>query len=49
MPNAPNLGKTDWRKFRTTVRAIEQRTNLNLLSNLPPNLQDTLETRLDNK
>ncbi|CAN5781371.1 hypothetical protein BH24ACI1_BH24ACI1_29030 [soil metagenome] len=49
MPNAPNLGKTDWRKFRTTVRAIEQRTNLNLLSNLPQNLQDALETRLDNK
>lgn len=49
MPNAPNLGKADWRKFRTTVRAIEQRTNLNLLSNLPPNLQETLENRVDNK
>jgi endonuclease G len=49
MPNAPNLGKTDWRKFRTTVRAIEQKTNLNLLSNLPQNVQDALETRVDNK
>jgi len=49
MPNAPNLGKADWRKFRTTVRAIEQKVNINLLSNLPPNLQETLENRVDNK
>ncbi len=49
MPNAPNLGKPNWRDFRTTVRAIEQKTNLNLLSNLPQNLQDALETRVDNK
>jgi endonuclease G len=48
IPNAPNLGKTDWRKFRTTVRAIEQKTNLNLLSNLPQNLQETLENRVAN-
>ena len=49
MPNAPNLGTPDWRKFRTTVRVIEQRANVNLLSNLPQNIQDTLETRVDNK
>ncbi len=49
MPNIAYPGKTDWRKFRTTVRAIEQRTNLNLLSNLPQNLQETLENRVDNK
>ena len=49
MPNTAFPGKTDWRKFRTTVRAVEQKTNLNLLSNLPQNLQDTLETRVDNK
>ena len=48
MPNAPNLGKTDWRKFRTTVRAIEQKANINLLSNLPQNLQDVLENKTDN-
>ncbi|MCY7376576.1 MAG: DNA/RNA non-specific endonuclease, partial [Pyrinomonadaceae bacterium] len=49
MPNVPNPGKADWRKFRTTVRSIEQKTNLNLLSNLPQNLQDALETGVDNK
>ena len=46
MPNTPNLGTPDWRSFRTTVRAIEGKTNLNLLSNLPPNLQETLENRV---
>lgn len=49
MPNEKGIGSNDWRKFRTTVRAIEQKTNLNLLSNLPQNLQETLETRVDNK
>lgn len=49
MPNSAGIGSTDWRKFRTTVRAIEQRTNINLLSNLPQNVQDVLENRVDNK
>lgn len=49
MPNAAFPAKTDWRKFRTTVRAIERKTNLNLLSNLAPALQETLENRIDNK
>ena len=49
MPNTPGIGGNDWRKYRTTVRSIEQKTNLNLLSNLPQSLQDTLETRVDNK
>ncbi len=48
MPNAPNIGKTDWRKFRTTVRAIEQKTGYNFLSNLPQNLQDRLENSAEN-
>lgn len=49
MPNAPNLGKTDWRRFRTTVRAIEQKTGYNFLSNLPQDLQEKLENNLENK
>ena len=49
MPNTTFPAKTDWRKYRTTVRAIEQKTNLNLLSNLAPVLQETLENRVDNK
>ncbi len=49
LPNTTYPAKTDWRKYRTTVRAIEGKTNLNLLSNLPQNLQDTLETKADNR
>lgn len=49
LPNTSYPAKTDWRKYRTTVRAIEGKTNLNLLSNLPQNLQDALENRVDNK
>lgn len=49
LPNIAYPAKTDWRKYRTTVRAIEQKTNLNLLSNVPQNIQETLENRVDNK
>jgi endonuclease G len=37
----------NWRSYRVTVRDIERSTGLNLLSDLPQALQDTLETRLD--
>ncbi|MEO8073305.1 MAG: DNA/RNA non-specific endonuclease [Acidobacteriota bacterium] len=49
MPNVKGVSNQDWRKFRTTVRDIEQKANINLLSNLPQNLQDTIETRIENK
>ncbi len=49
MPNVNGLAKENWRKFRTSVRAIEQKTGFNLLSNLPQNLQDALENKVDNK
>jgi len=48
MPNAAGIAGTNWRNFRTTARAIEQRANINLFSNLPQNLQETLENRVDN-
>lgn len=44
MPNKTGIAKDDWRKYRTTVRLIEQRTGYNFLSNLPQNVQDALET-----
>ncbi len=48
MPNVTGIAGEDWRKFRTTVRSIEQKTGYNFLSNLPQNLQDALETRMEN-
>ena len=48
MPNVAGVANTDWRKFRTTVRAIEHKTGYNFLSNLPQNLQDPLANRPEN-
>ena len=48
MPNIKGIAKDDWRKYKTTVRSIEQKTGYNLLANLPTNLQEILETRIDN-
>jgi len=48
MPNVAGIAGKNWRDFRTTVRTIEQRANVNLFSSLPQNLQETLENRVDN-
>lgn len=47
--NTPNRNdiNTDWTQYKTTVRNIESATGYNLLSNLRPSLQDSLETRMD--
>ena len=47
MPNVKGIKNADWQTYRTTVRRIEQAAGLNLLSNLPQNLQDALETKID--
>jgi len=49
MPNVQGIDKQNWQKFQTSVRTIEQKANINLLSNLPQNLQDALETQTDKK
>jgi endonuclease G, mitochondrial len=48
MPNVKGIKNADWQTYRTTVRDIERKTGYNLLSNLPQNLQDTLENKKDN-
>lgn len=47
MPNVKAIKNADWQIYRTTVRQIEQRAGLNLLSNLPQDLQDALENKTD--
>jgi endonuclease G len=37
----------DWHGYRTTVRDIEGKTGLNLLSDVDPSVQDTIENRID--
>ncbi|MBV8253396.1 MAG: DNA/RNA non-specific endonuclease [Chitinophaga sp.] len=47
--NTPNRNdiNTDWTLYKTTVRDIEKATGYNIMSNLRPSLQDSLETRID--
>lgn len=47
MPNQNGIKGNNWRKYRTTVRDLEQKTGLNFFSNLPANVQNVLETRQD--
>lgn len=47
MPNINGIKGENWRKYRTTVRSIEQKTGLNLFSNLPANVQSALESKQD--
>jgi len=47
MPNVNGIKNADWQIYRTTVRQIEKATGYNLLSSLPQNVQETLETKTD--
>jgi len=47
-PNKDGLDK-DWRKYRTTIRSLEQKTGYDFLSTLPKDLQEKLETRIERK
>lgn len=49
MPNREGIANDRWEKYRTTVRAIEVKTGYDLLSNLPRELQDVLETRIETR
>ncbi len=49
MPNVSGIRSKNWRDYRTTVRDLEQKTGYNFFSNLPQNLQNALETKLDVK
>ena len=48
--NTPNINtiNSDWKKYIVTVRDIENATGYNLLSALPQNVQDAVETKRDN-
>jgi endonuclease G len=47
MPNENGIKTIYWQKFRVPVREIEQRTGYNFFSDLPPEAQEKLETRVD--
>jgi endonuclease G, mitochondrial len=45
VPNQQGIKEAKWQQFRTTVRALEQRTGYDFLSNLPAEVQEALETQ----
>lgn len=47
--NTPNINSTtaSWKDYIVSVRDIESATGYNLLSNLPPNIQDVIEKAKD--
>jgi endonuclease G len=49
MPNNDDISETNWYDFVTSVREIEQKTGYNFFSNLPQDLQDQLETKVDSR
>ena len=47
MPNDEYVANENWRKYRTTVKNIEQKTGYNFLSNIPDNLRNMLKSKID--
>jgi len=45
--NTQVLKTDDWKPYRTTVRAIEAATGLNIMSDVAQGVQDVIETRVD--
>jgi endonuclease G len=49
MPNIDGIEAATWETYKTTVRAIEQKTGFDLFSSLPRDFQERIETRVDGK
>jgi endonuclease G len=47
MPNVDGIENDSWEKYKTTIRAIEEKTGFDLFARLPRELQETIETRIE--
>jgi endonuclease G, mitochondrial len=47
MPNTAGIEQTGWQNFKTSIRAIEEKTGYDFMRTLPRELQDKLETRTE--
>jgi len=47
MPNIDGIESQSWQKYRTSIRAIEEKTGYDFLQFLPGELQDRLEGRIE--
>lgn len=49
IPNIKGIRSDSWRKYRTSIRAIEKATGYNLLSNVNQDVQNAIESKADNQ
>lgn len=47
MPNIDGIEDDPWEKYKTTIRAIEEKTGYDFFAAMPRDLQDTIETRVE--
>jgi len=47
MPNDASIKGKGWKSFRVSVARVERETGLNFLSNVPPQTQQILESKVD--
>jgi endonuclease G, mitochondrial len=49
MPNDSSVKGKGWKSFRVSVRQVERETGLNFLSNVSPQVQQVIESKVDNQ
>jgi len=49
MPNDATVKGKGWKSFRVSVRQVEPETGLNFLSNLSPQVQQIIESKVDSQ
>ncbi|MEG4248610.1 DNA/RNA non-specific endonuclease [Microcoleus sp. Pol10D4] len=49
MPNDASVKGQGWRSFRVSVARVEKETRLNFLSNVPPQIQQVIESKVDSQ
>lgn len=47
IPNEQNLDNQNWRSYRTSIDEIEAQTGLDFLSNVPDEIENILESKID--
>ena len=49
MPNDASVKGSGWKSFRVSVAKVEKETGLNFLSNVPPQIQQVIESKVDSQ
>ncbi|WP_293254051.1 MULTISPECIES: DNA/RNA non-specific endonuclease [unclassified Microcoleus] len=49
MPNDSSVKGKGWKSFRVSVKQVERETGLNFLSNIPPPVQQVIESKVDSQ